>query len=103
MEYECKILFKALKQFTKVDKNCNVYLGLRDELRSWLIFLPILTCLHSDSIRERHWDAIRALVNVDFKWRDPGFALKDVFQLNLGKYSDEIEEILDQADQERRI
>ena len=88
MDLDCKRLIRTLKHDIKVDKNCNAYCGLRDELKSWLIFIPMVMNLHSHNMRERHWDAILTLANLDFNYQDCKFALKDVYELNLVKYCD---------------
>ena len=54
-----KRLLATLKGMTKVDKRCNAYIGLLDECKRWLVFLPMVTALRHPSMRERHWDTIR--------------------------------------------
>ena len=96
MEEDVKRFMKTLKHdIPDVDKRSNVYKGLTDLLKSWLILLPVIWSLHHPSMRERHWNAICKLTNVDIKYNDESFCLKDVYELNLGKYNDEIEEIAD--------
>jgi dynein heavy chain len=41
MEDEVKKLLKTLKDM-KVDKRANAYNGLLDEIKKWLIFLPLI-------------------------------------------------------------
>ena len=53
-------------------------------------------------MRPRHWDAVKALVKADFKI-DDSLILKTIYDLNLGKHSDDVEEITDQAGQEARM
>jgi dynein heavy chain len=53
-------------------------------------------------MRERHWDSIRAKVQVDFKV-DAKLMLRDVYNLNLNKYQEDVEEITDQAKQEAKM
>jgi dynein heavy chain len=43
----------------KVDKKCNAYLGIQDEIKKWLIFLPLISELRDDAMRPRHWKAIK--------------------------------------------
>jgi dynein heavy chain len=54
MEDECKKLMKSLKEM-KVDKKQNAYVGILEEIKKWLIFLPLIADLRDDSMRDRHW------------------------------------------------
>ena len=65
MEEEAKKLERALKQM-KVDKKCNAYIGILEEIKKWLKFLPLVGQLRDPSMRERHWDMIRKKVNNNF-------------------------------------
>ena len=94
MEEDVKKLMQGLKQMAKVDKRCNAYVGSLDECKKWLIFLPLVTSLRHHSMRERHWDQIRALVKTEFKI-DDNLILQQIYDLNLGKYTDDVEEITD--------
>ena len=84
MEEEVKRQQKILKEL-KVDKKCNAYLGIMDEIKKWLVFLPLIAELRDDSMRPRHWKAIKDKVQKEFEVNDKLY-LKDVFNLNLNKY-----------------
>ena len=43
----------------KVDKKCNSYLGIQDEVKKWLVFLPLIAELRDDAMRDRHWKMIK--------------------------------------------
>lgn len=101
MEDEVKKLQKQLKDM-KVDKRCNAYQGIFEEIKRWLNFLPLISELRDPSMRERHWDAIRAKVQVNFVV-DNKLLLRDVYNLNLNKYQEDVEEITDQARQEAKM
>jgi len=61
MEDEIKKLQKTLKEM-KVDKRCNAYIGVFEEIKKWLQFLPLISELRDPAMRERHWDSIRKKV-----------------------------------------
>lgn len=65
MEDEAKRNLKILKDM-KVDKRANAYNGLLDEIKKWLIFLPLIAELADPAMRDRHWNAIRKKVKKDF-------------------------------------
>ena len=58
MEEEVKRQQKTLKEM-KVDKKCNAYLGIQDEVKKWLVFLPLIAELRDDAMRDRHWKMIK--------------------------------------------
>ena len=86
-------LLKKLKEM-KVEKRCNAYTGILDEIKTWLIFLPLIEELGDPGMRERHWNQIRKLVGKDFTV-DANLKLKDVYELELTKYAEDVEEITD--------
>lgn len=53
-------------------------------------------------MRDRHWDALKEKVGVQFTI-DDNFLLKDIYALELGKYQEDVEEITDQAKQEAKM
>lgn len=84
MEEEVKKQMKTVKEM-KVDKKCNAYVGINDEIKRWLVFLPLIAELRDDAMRDRHWKMIKDKVQKDFEIDDNLF-LKDVYNLNLNKY-----------------
>lgn len=101
MEDEVKKLMKTLKDM-KVDKRANAFSGILDEIKKWLIFLPLIAELRDPAMRDRHWNAIRAKVKSNFVVDDK-LLLQDVYNLNLGDYKEDVEEITDQAKQEAKM
>ena len=93
MEEEVKRQQKILKEI-KVDKKCNAYLGIQDEIKKWLVFLPLISELRDDAMRPRHWKAIKDKVQKEFEINEK-LGLRDVFNLNLNKYQEDVEEITD--------
>jgi len=95
MEDEVKKLMKILKDM-KVDKRANAYLGILDEIKKWIVLLPLLSELRDPAMRDRHWDAIRKKVKKNFTV-DSKLLLQDIYDLNLDNYKEDVEEITDQA------
>jgi len=95
MEDEVKKLMKTLKDM-KIDKKANAYQGILDEIKKWLVFLPLIAELADESMRDRHWDMIKAKLGVQFTI-DDNLLLRDIYNLNIGKYQEDVEEITDQA------
>jgi dynein heavy chain len=101
IEDEVKKLMKTLKDM-KVDKKANAYAGILEEIKKWLIFLPLIAELADPAMRERHWDDLKSKVGQQFTI-DDNLLLKDINDLNLGKYQEDVEEITDQAKQEAKM
>lgn len=93
MEDEVKKLMKTLKDM-KVDKRANAYLGILEDIKKWLIFLPLIAELRDQAMRDRHWNAIKAKVKSNFVV-DNKLLLSDIYNLNLGDYKEDVEEITD--------
>lgn len=64
----------------KVDRKCNAYLGISDEIKKWLTFLPLVGELRDESMRDRHWDALRKAIEGDFVVDDK-LTLEDIYNL----------------------
>lgn len=101
MEDDTKKQMKSLKEM-KCDKKSNTYLGIFDVIKAWLVFLPLIADLRDDSMRERHWNMVRKKVGVEFENPDK-LIVKDIWNLNLNKYQEDIEEICDQSKQEAKM
>jgi dynein heavy chain len=86
----------------KVDKKCNAYIGILEEIKKWMKFLPLVESLRDPAMRERHWDLIREKVQSNFVI-DENLKLKDIYDLELGKINDDVEEVCDQAKQESKM
>ena len=101
MEDEVKNRFKSLKEM-RCDKKCNTYIGIQEDIKKWLVFLPLISDLRDPAMRERHWAALKAKVQKDFTVNED-LLLRDVYNLNLNKYQEDVEEITDQARQEAKM
>lgn len=101
MEEEVKKLERTLKSM-KVDKKSNAYIGILEEIKKWIKFLPLCGQLRDPSMRERHWDMIRNKVGVNFVI-DENLKLVHIYKLELDKISEDVEEITDQASQEAKM
>ena len=101
MEDEVKKLMKTLKDM-KVDKKANAYAGILEEIKKWLVFLPLIAKLADPAMRDRHWADLKKKVGQEFTI-DNNLILQDINNLNLGKYQEDVEEITDQAKQEAKM
>lgn len=86
----------------KVDKKTNAYNGILEEIKKWLLFLPLIAELRDPAMRERHWSKLKDKVGVQFVV-DSKLTLRDIYNLNLNKYAEDVEETTDQAKQEAKM
>jgi hypothetical protein len=93
MEDEVKKLQKTLNDM-KVDRKANAFMGIKDEIKTWLVFLPLIAELAEKAMRPRHWDMVKEKVGKQFTI-DENLLLKDIYDLELGKYQEDVEEITD--------
>jgi dynein heavy chain len=101
MEDVVKKFMSGLKNM-KVDRRCDAYEGLMKEIKKWLTFLPLIGELRNEAMRERHWDMIRKLVGREFQVDETLF-LRDIYDMNLAQYAEDVEECTDQAKQEAKM
>lgn len=80
----------------KVDRRANAYIGIMDQIKKWIIFLPLIEDLRNEAMRERHWNSLKSKIGVNFEINDK-LLLKFIYDLDLGKYQEDVEEIADQA------
>lgn len=90
--FECedkvKKVMKTLKDM-KVDKRCNAYGGILEEIKKWLVFLPLIAELADPAMRKRHWDDLKSKVGAQFDIENDkpkNLLLSDIYNLNLGKH-----------------
>jgi dynein heavy chain len=94
-------LTKALKEI-KVDKRANAAIGIADDLKMWINFLGVIEDLASPNMRDRHWDKLKEKLGVQFEIND-ALKLQYIFELKLGNYQEDVEEITDQAQNEAKM
>ena len=101
MEEQVKGLERTLKGM-KCDKKCNAYIGILEEIKKWLKFLPLVSQLREPAMRDRHWQMVKDKLNNQFAV-DDNLTLGFIANLDVTQYADDIEEITDQAGQEAKM
>lgn len=105
MEDEIKKLRKGLIDLRGIDKRCNAYAGIAEDLKKWGTFLPSLAELKDKSMDtddKRHWKKLKDLVKKEFTI-DANLQLQAIWDLELYNFKDGIEEITDQSKQELKM
>ena len=66
---------RTAQRFPGAVKKYNVYSGAKDLIDRWDEQLPLIEALHGEYIKERHWNEICKLINVDINYNDESFCL----------------------------
>jgi len=84
-------------------KSWGAFSALNDRVKNMAVILPLISDLHSKSMMNRHWRKLMAITGKNIQFSSPKFCLEDLIQLELYKYSDEVNELVDSANKELRI
>merc|ERR1711915_519808 len=101
MEDRVKELGKDLRQ-VKVDKKCDAYLGMADIIKKWSIFYPLVGELRNPAMRGRHWSQLMEMCGKCVQVSD-SILLRDMWNMELHKFPDIVEETAEQAKQEAKM
>mmetsp|Transcript_146756 Transcript_146756/g.471049 ORF Transcript_146756/g.471049 Transcript_146756/m.471049 type:complete len:4209 (+) Transcript_146756:103-12729(+) len=101
MEDEIKALFKRLKE-CKVDRKCDAYIGMQDIIKKWTVFCPLVGELKDPSMRQRHWTQLMDVCGKSIEV-NASVLLRDMWNLELHKFSEAVEDTADQAKQEKKM
>ena len=105
MAEEAKNLLKKVKQTPKSVKWCSAYTGTETEVKNFMNTCPLLVQLHHKSMRERHWTMLKEVTKIEFTppYEDPNLLLDGLLALGLHKFSNDVDEITDQAQKEEKM
>lgn len=109
----CKALQREIEEMPLEIRNWEVYKGLVNEVKNLLIVLPLVTllsrsvlplqrpgnltfllCHDSKAMQERHWRELKKSTGKNFV-KDANFCLSDLLDLELHKFVEEVEYIVD--------
>lgn len=63
MDEVTKKLSKQLREM-KVDKKSKAYMGIMEEIKKWIVFLPLIEDLRTEAMRDRHWESLKSKIGV---------------------------------------
>jgi hypothetical protein len=85
-------------------KRFTAYTDLRKKIDDMEELLPLIDALASETIRDRHWIEIIELCGHTIPYQTPEqFTLSDIFEADLLKIREEIEDIADSALKQAKI
>ncbi|XP_075305326.1 dynein axonemal heavy chain 3 [Odontesthes bonariensis] len=83
---------KLTKTFANLYGPCRVAKGFKSKIDQFKQHLPILITICNPGIKDRHWEKISSIVNLDVK-PDVNSSLRNMLDLGLSKFSQKLEEI----------
>eukprot|EP01051_Picozoa_sp_SAG22_P026690 SAG22_NODE_8549_length_646_cov_1.279707_1_plen_203_part_10 len=93
---------KGTKQLDRRIRWSETYKQQEIIVKNMLVSLPLVGDLRHPSMRDRHWAELMSVTNKHFEFTD-GFKLKDLLDLELHKFGDDVGEIVDQAQKEEKM
>ena len=105
LDEQSKNQVKAVKNLHKCVRWCGAYKSADKISKDFLNTIPLITLLAAKSMRERHWEALKVVTKKDFTppYADKNLKMVGILALNLHEYSNDVEEICDQAVKELKI
>lgn len=99
----CAEYLKIITEYKKHIKEWGVTVDLNTEIALLKKNMPIVEILRKPSMRDRHWDAIKAMVNDQFDQNGNYFTLEKIKNLQLQKYYDKIYELWEVSEEQYKI
>ncbi|KAF5308522.1 hypothetical protein FQR65_LT06187 [Abscondita terminalis] len=105
MEDRAQVFFRKLTRLSRElqDKGWDIVDVTRARVDTFRKTLPLIGDLKNPYMRDRHWDRVRAVVEVDFDQNSPEFNLGAIIQMQMQLYAEEINEISNAATMELQI
>ncbi|KAL9894878.1 dynein beta chain, ciliary [Glossina fuscipes] len=96
MDQECKKFGKELRGLDKEMRKWDPYIQTENSLKNLMTSLRAVTELQNPAIRDRHWIELMQTTKVKFSM-DDSTTLKDLIDLNLHEYEEEVKNIVDKS------
>ena len=97
-----KDLVTQIKVMPKEVRPWKLYAWLQEEAKKMSTVLPLVNDLHSETMRDRHWKQIMVVTGKSFE-KGPEFCFKDLLDLELHNFADDVSETVDQSAKESKI
>eukprot|EP00931_Biecheleriopsis_adriatica_P036383 TRINITY_DN2095_c0_g1_i5.p1 TRINITY_DN2095_c0_g1~~TRINITY_DN2095_c0_g1_i5.p1 ORF type:complete len:4649 (-),score=1173.32 TRINITY_DN2095_c0_g1_i5:61-14007(-) len=91
-----------VKNMPKQVKGWALYRWLTEEVKNMATVLPLVNDLHGETMRDRHWTSIMAITQKTFE-KGPEFCFKDLLDLKLHEFAEDVSEVVDQSAKEAKI
>jgi dynein heavy chain, axonemal len=96
-------LEKIAGRFAADLKKASTFALLESKLTNFKEALPLVVSLKNDAMKQRHWQKLMDVTGVSFDVTLKSLTLSNIFEMELYRYSANIEEIINEAVQENKI
>jgi dynein heavy chain len=94
---------KELKKFPREIKGMSLAKLIELNMKEFRESLPLMLDLKNEALRERHWRMLMKETNIEFDMNPESFTLENLFQMNLQRFNDVIQNIVTSATKELQI
>ena len=104
MEEAGRSFVSKVKKLPKTTKESDAFLGLDKHVKEFLKTCPLVGALRHPGMRPRHWQELMDATDVQFSIpsETPDLRLREILNLNLHNFGNEVEEITDKAVKESK-
>jgi len=97
-----KAIVAQIKNMDSQVRSWNCYTGLAEEIKNFGTVLSMISQLHSQTMKERHWRQLKSETRKQFV-KDHTFCLGNLLDLQLYKHTAVVDFIVDLANKENKI
>ena len=90
-------------QQNKDIKGYKAFQFLNDRVKNMDVIRPLISQLHSEFMQPRHWKKLNGICGKIVNRDDPKFCLRDIIDLELYKYAEDVNELVEGAQKEAGI
>jgi len=84
-------------------KGHKAFQALNDRVKNMDVIRPLIQQLHSQFMQPRHWKRLNGICGKTVNRNDPKFCLRDIINLELYKYAEDVNELVESAQKEAGI
>src|SRR5690606_18763288 len=96
-------LERACKRFPKELKGLPIFKKVEETILNFKDSLPLIVSLKNESMKPRHWQKLMEITGVKFDSNMKAVTLDHIFAMELHRYTETIEEIVNESIQELKI
>ena len=84
-------------------KQYKAFMCLNDRVKNMNQLRPLIQSLHSKYMMDRHWKKLQVICDKTVPYSSPKFCLNDLIEMELHKFVDDVNELVDGAAKEAKI
>jgi dynein heavy chain len=84
-------------------KQYRTFMALNDRVKNMNQLRPLIQALNSKDMLDRHWKRLQVICDKTVPYNSPKFCLNDLIGMELHKFVDDVNELVDGAAKEAKI